>query len=460
MQTKRDQLQAHNFVVGRMRSALLHGDADALETPTRRFSVAAFAGALVAGLIAAACGVYGLFFPGGDDGWRASGSIIVEQETGARYLYDPTTETLHPALNYASARLVAGAGAVVRTVSTRSLSGVRHGPALGIPGAPDDVPAPAELSSAPWLVCAAPGTAPSTTVVLGQDLPAAPLPEDQAVLVATPAGQRHLIWHTRRLRVVDATASVVFGLDATRPVPVADTWLNAVPAGPDLRPPDLAGRGSAGPVVDGVATRVGQVLRIAADATGSAEDYRLVLPDGLLAVPPTVAGLALADPANRAAYPGGEPRAIAVSSAGVVAAPRSAADLDFADLPQRPPTLLAPADLGGRSLCARTAVDGQARQDLVLAAVAGLPAATPRRGDDSRAAEHIAVPAGGGVLARTGQARYLITDLGLAFPLSPGGATALGYDAAAAAEVPATLLALVPRGPVLDPAAAGDFAQR
>ena len=47
MQTKRDQLQAHNFVVSRLRSALLQGDADALETPTRRFSVAAFAFPLV-----------------------------------------------------------------------------------------------------------------------------------------------------------------------------------------------------------------------------------------------------------------------------------------------------------------------------------------------------------------------------------------------------------------------------
>src|SRR5215475_483997 len=106
MQSKKDQLQAHNFVVGRLRSALLRGDADAIETPTRRFSAAGFAGLLVGALLVAGFGVWGLIFPGGNRGWQAPGTIIVEKETGTRYLY--LGGTLRPVLNLASARLLAG----------------------------------------------------------------------------------------------------------------------------------------------------------------------------------------------------------------------------------------------------------------------------------------------------------------------------------------------------------------
>jgi type VII secretion protein EccB len=473
MQTKRDQLQAHNFVVSRLRSALLHGDADALETPTRRFSVAAFAGVLVGGLIVAACGVYGLFFPGGNDTWRSPGAIIVEKETGIRYLYDPDSQTLHPALNYASARLIVGAAATVRTVSAKSLAGVRHGPALGIAGAPDALPTPAQLSTDPWLTCATnvpgPGGDSRTlvTAVLGRPDAATAVPSGQAALVSTTAGDQHLIWNSTRLKIADPTATVVFGLDAVRPTQVPDTWLNAIPAGPDLRPPQLSGRGDPGPDIDGRPTRVGQILLISTAAAGAGEDFRLVLADGLLAAPPTVAELTLADPANRASYDG-DPAAIKVSSAGVVSAPRSTAELNFADLPQRPPPLLAPTEVGGRSLCARTTF-GPARHELVLADVAGLPVSVPRaRGadspaTDSRAADQVSVPAGRGVLARADSgppngALCLITDLGLAFPVSPDAVTALGYGAVTPVSVPATLLALIPRGPTLDPAAAGGFA--
>ncbi|MEU7821675.1 type VII secretion protein EccB [Catellatospora sp. NPDC049133] len=465
MQTKRDQLQAHNFVVGRLRSALLTGEPDALETPTRRFSVAAFAGLIIGAIIVAGCGAYGFFFPGGNTSWREPGTIIVEKETGTAYVYDSTAGVLRPVRNRASALLLTGPDSTVRSVSVKSLDGVPHGLPVGITGAPDSLPAVARLSRDPWLVCAT-----STPEVTGQSRPAvllaigaadlAATPVDRAALVATLDGTRYLIWGNRRMRVADPAAAVALALDGVRPVPVADTWLNGLPAGPDLAPPPIANVGAPGPAVDGRPTRVGQVLRVSGADDDSA-GFRLVLADGLASLTPTMAELILADPRSRAAYDG-SPRAVAVSSAGVVSAPVSGRPIGDGGLPARPPQLLDPNDLGEQVLCARATFGADASLALVTARVGHLRAATPPPGAvDQRSATLVAVAAGAGVLVRPetapgrpGSARWLITDVGVRYPMTDAAVAALGYGGVTAVDLPATLLALVPSGPVLDPVAA------
>src|SRR5204862_174540 len=79
-------------------------------------------------------GMLGVVSPGGSTAWREPGAIIVEKETGSRFLL--VDGVLRPVLNLASARLLAGAEAPVRSVSGKSLAGVPHGAAVGIPGAP------------------------------------------------------------------------------------------------------------------------------------------------------------------------------------------------------------------------------------------------------------------------------------------------------------------------------------
>ncbi|RZU53462.1 type VII secretion protein EccB [Krasilnikovia cinnamomea] len=458
MQTKRDQLQAHNFVVGRLRSALLHGDADALETPTRRFSVAAFAGAIVAALIVAGFGAYGFFFPGANTAWREPGTIIVEKETGTRYLYDRAHEVLRPVLNHASARLLVGADARIRSVSAKSLRGVRHGLPLGIPNAPDALPARNRLTAAPWLVCVttAAGTAPpSVTLAIGQDRGTTATAEPDAAALVADGTDRYLIWNGRRLRVAGPAAAVALQLDQVTPVRVTAAWLGVWPDGPDLSPPRIPGRGAPGPTVGGKATRVGQVLQ-AATGTGPA-NFWLVLADGLRPLSTTVAGLVLADPASHSAYPGGDPGATVVSAAGVAAAPRSTAGLDLGELPPRPPRLIDPAGARNQSLCARTGF-GPAGQDLVWADAGALAGgAAPPGADGAPALDRVAIAGGVGVLARSdpGPQLSLITDVGLRFPLSADAVAALGYADVPALDVPPSLLSLLPVGPTLDPRAAG-----
>src|SRR5437868_2371641 len=104
MQTRRDRLQAYRFGTRRSVATLLEGDPDAPEVPLRRVTGAAFAGVLVAALVVAAAGIYGLLNPGGSKSWREGNQLIVEKETSTRYVY--VGGVLHPVLNYASARLI------------------------------------------------------------------------------------------------------------------------------------------------------------------------------------------------------------------------------------------------------------------------------------------------------------------------------------------------------------------
>jgi hypothetical protein len=67
----------------------------------------------------------------------------------------------------------------------------------------------------------------------------------------------------------------------------------------------------------------------------------------------------------------------------------------------------------------------------------------------------LAAPGVGGLVGRAGQAGgtsyFLVTDAGVKFPIGTAGAAkALGYSLDQARTVPATLLSLLPTGPVLD----------
>lgn len=64
MQSRRDQVQAYFFTVGRLVSAVMVGRPDDRTTPTRRFATGAVVGLLVAALIAAGFGIAGAMSAG------------------------------------------------------------------------------------------------------------------------------------------------------------------------------------------------------------------------------------------------------------------------------------------------------------------------------------------------------------------------------------------------------------
>lgn len=431
MWTQRDQLQAYQFLRRRLVSALQVGDANHAVSPSRRLVLGCALGTACALLLCAAFAVLGALRPGANQNWRRTGQVVIERETGALFVLGGDG-LLHPVLNYASARLLAGAGSAPVTVPASALASVPRGQALGIAGAPTYLPAPSSLVSGPWATCT---RAPGTTIALVGVAPAGTTVG--MVLVMDDAGRRYAVVDGRRLRVADRAVLVALGVDGAPVAQVGQAWVDALPAGPDLSFVDVAGRGLAGPRVGAVATRVGQVL--VAATVGAGDRYYVVRTDGLTPVSQTEAALILGNPANRVTQP------VRVAAADVVAAPvgRTHMASDYPAVLPRPVTVPA-----GRALCA--VADG-------VTIAANLPRAVPvpvAKRPASVAGEVYLAP-GTGALVTAGGGLYLITDVGVRYPLAgTDAAKALGYGGATPVALPAATLALFPLGPALDPRAA------
>jgi type VII secretion protein EccB len=284
------------------------------------------------------------------------------------------------------------------------------------------------------------------------------------MLVSSEDGRTYLVWNDTRLLVTAPnTVLPALGLDGAAPTPVASRWLNSVVAGPDLRPPLPPGVGS--PVayqVGGRMVMVGQVFKVALEG-GVDASYYVALPDGLTKVTNVVALLLLGDPSLRFAYSGQSPRAHAVVSADVNAAPKASGQVGVEGFPRDVPRLAqAPVDGHGQPVppvvcAAYTDLSGSSVASEVYLA-ASVPGAA--RGAVAVAGQQVRVlmPPGTACLARAlphpGQASdavFLVTDLGAGHGVPSGEVQqALGYGGVAPVPVPAGILDLVPVGPTLD----------
>ncbi|MGW4053466.1 type VII secretion protein EccB [Streptomyces sp. NPDC004779] len=462
MQSRRDQVQAHLFVMSRLGAGMLRGEPDALDLPTRRTTRGVRTGLFIAVVIALVMALYGAIKPGGATGWAKPGTLVVVKETGARYLF--VGGELRPVLNQASARLVAGERMTVTQVGLSSLGAVPRGGPLGIVGAPDGLPAASALARGDWLVCglvaagASGRPGPVVSVAVGAAGTGRALGPGQAVLVAASDGTGHVLWQGRRLRL-GAGAGAALGYGAAAPFPVTAAYLNSLPAGPDLTLPEIAGRGTPGPALAGRKTRIGQLF------TGPGGEPYVLTAKGLAPLDRTSFELLRGDPrTQRQAYAGAPAVAAAVGAADLAAHPAPAATLPDGGLPRTPPELVEPAPEQGVCTTVRPSVEGGASTLVVVAdaaVVAGRPV-TPQPGVTPAcgAADLISVRPGGGALVRAlsgagaAGATYLVADNGVKYPLpTADSAKALGYAGAAGVGVPATLLTLLPSGPALDPSA-------
>jgi type VII secretion protein EccB len=458
MASRRDQAQAYFFVIGRLVAGLLSGDPDTLQRPNRRPSVGTVFGILIAVLIAAGFGIYGLLRPGGTSAWKNEpGSMVLVKETGARYLL--VNGQLRPVLNYTSARLVLGGSAGVNMVSRDSLEGVPVGSPIGIPGAPDGLPSASKLYGGPWTVCVRPATGGSgvrTTLMLAADNAPA-LSDRQALLVSTPDSATFLIWQGKRHRVASAAVQVALGYGRMTPVPVSAPWINPVPSGPDLTFPAVAGRGLPGPALGGRPGVVGQVYEYRNPALG-VPDLFLLRPDGLALLSQTQAALLLADPAAREAYGNSSVRPVPVSAEEVAKAGVRDRSTFVTGYPPSPPE--AANDVTGFYPCVRHTIGGaETGIAAVLVPTASLRAVLPMGGTGGgAAADEVMMPAGSGLLIRNNVSPgtvYLVSEFGMKFAVPDGDAlTALGYAGVPPILVSSELLTLLPTGPVLSRASA------
>ncbi|MEV0380485.1 type VII secretion protein EccB [Nonomuraea sp. NPDC050643] len=457
MHSQRDLYQAYRLTIQRIGLALLRAQPNQPEWPLRRQNIGFLAGIFVAVLLCVGFAVFGLLRPGGTKSLENPGTLIIERETGARFVYSQDQRRLIPVANYASARLVLGEGQVKeRVVAREALATYERGAAIGIPGAPDSLPGPSYLAKGPWSACvqerAEPtGRKPYVTLVAGRQIGGTPLAEGDALLVDV-GGQTWAIWRGTRMRVA---AGIARGLTAGTPAAVPVSWLNALPEGPDLAAPAITGRGRpvAGP--GGKSAAVGQVFLAGAVAGGESRWY-VLLGDGLAPVTQAQAALLLSDPDSRAAYGGGAVKEIRVDAASANAAPRSRTKLPADGLPAVMPRMTAYDPAG--PLCVVYAETGTGSTRVRLTTGARLP---EPRGD---ATDLVRLPPGRAVLAgvlpgdgqlTAVQSYYLITPEGRRYAVPGTDVLAkLGYAAGQATPVPANVLQLIPEGPVLDPARA------
>ncbi|MER5436096.1 type VII secretion protein EccB [Streptomyces sp. NPDC002588] len=488
MQSKRDQVQAHAFVMGRLTSGMLLADPDAPESPLGRTTRGAGIGVVIAVLISAGAVVFGLISPGGNDSWRSGKNLIVNRDTGARYLY--LDGRLRPVRNYSSALLIGGADLETTDVGTASLRGTPVGAAVGIPGAPDSVPSAGDLESDAWAVCSATATTSGdagsdgaatralTALAAGTPLDSTALGADEALLVSGPDKKKYLIWQGSRLPLDTASGALLsLGYSSVAPRPVSAAFLDAFVPGPALTPPSVTGLGKQGPSLGGTATKIGQVFQVTVPggtATGSGEpddvQYFLLRDSGLVPVTPTAVALLLGDPAVRSkAYGGASPTALPIGTDLLKdhqAPGTTGRDPSVAGLPDRPPRAARVPD--GRAACARVQPgDDGVRVSSVLVPAGALTPVAQHSGDAVAQAclpvDAVVIRPGHGVLARAlgagggtvGATTYFVADDGVKYRVgSKEGLAALGWTESDVQGLPSPLLAMVPTGPDLSPQAA------
>jgi type VII secretion protein EccB len=223
-------------------------------------------------------------------------AIIGDRDTGA--IFAKVNGRLYPALNLTSARLAVGNAGSPAWVKASEIAKYPTGPMIGIPGAPDSLPATASSVSA-WSVCdtaatRGSGTAPLVTSIAGQLSPSgrsAPMSPTQAIL-ATHRGATYVIWRGQRSRIDPTDRSVTFnlGLDpgVTYPIEISNALFDAMPSTEPLVLPVIPGHGTPSRWLAG--TPVGSVLETR-DASGTVNGFYVLLADGVQKITSFVADL-------------------------------------------------------------------------------------------------------------------------------------------------------------------------
>ena len=462
MPTRQDQLHSYQFMVQRVVAALVMHDTDPPQSPWRRHAGATLAGALVAALALGAVAAHAMLTGRGDPGWRDGGVVVVERESGARYVY--RDGRLHPVVNHTSALLIIGS-ASTRTVHVprAELADVPRGAPLGIPDAPDPLPDAERLVGPPWTLCSGlsddgqGGVRPESVLFVGADPGGGAALTDEAVLLRHPDGSVHLVWRGRRHLVRDPSVVLpALGWSGRQPTPAAPAFLNALPAGADLARIPLDGRGTRSAAVPDA--RIGEVYVV--EGQGGGRQHVVVVRDGLAVVTQVQADLIIGDPLTASLV--GQVDVEPMSPGRYALLPKVGELLPAGELspPAVTPTLV-PA---GDGVCAvfRDA-EGMAE---VRAAVAVPETEAPRTGSRTGGgavlADRVVVPPGRGAVVEAMASQgagagtlSVVTDLGLRYEVpGPDVLATLGLGDAAPVRLPTSLVALLPAGRALDPVAA------
>jgi type VII secretion protein EccB len=466
MPSRQDQLHSYQFMVQRVVSALVMRETDPAQSPFRRIAGATLVGVLLAALALGGIAAFSVISPGGSSKWRNDKAVIVEKETGALYVY--RDGRLHLVLNYASALLILNsAGAKTVSVARRSIEGAPRGEPWGIVGAPATLPASGSLRGGPWTVCShqPAGSAAQSVLLVGADAPGGRPLDKQAIVLSTSDGSTYLLWnwHKHLIRHADTILRALVWNNKP-PVQVGPALLNALPAGTDLDLPGIPGvRGS--PAKRPPGAKIGQVYQVERGG-GGAFDFFAVTTEGLASVTPMQAALLLGQPdtpqvLGQSGALALTPLAYSQATQGTAVRPLAADTGGDGALPDAIPEL---ADVPAGGVCTAAPVAGPSAIHIGVPMPDLVGAITTRSSSADRTvlADRIVVPSGSGAVVRSEAAPgtrtgsiCIVTDSGRRFTVpSQEVLGALGYAGREPVSVPAEVVALLPEGPPLDPAAA------
>lgn len=240
MASKKDLIEAQGFSRRRLLTAFTSGAPGGKELEPAKPLRAVIAGIALSVMVIVGGVFYGLMNPGLKDGWQ-NNTVVLVKNTGARYV--AIDGTLYPVINATSARLaIPAADYKVITTTSSAISSIPVGPAIGILGAPDDVPAADALVADAWTACpTADGTAlsiPGTAAAAATHTAALVRSDGHTYVVA--AGTAYLV----DAATSDAVLRAV-GLSGIKPLNVDSKWLNLFAAGAPLEPLMVVGAGEA-----------------------------------------------------------------------------------------------------------------------------------------------------------------------------------------------------------------------
>ncbi len=289
--TTKAQVNGYRFLLRRLDHALVRRDVRMLHDPMRVQFRSLMVGLVLGILMLAGCAIYGLIRPQGQVG---DAKIIAGRDSGA--LYVRVDDRLHPALNLASARLITGSNEKPKAVKDAKLGQFPRGTVLGIPGAPQALPASSSATSA-WAVCETTALSPSgsaagavgvvTTVIAAEPRLGAgsnALGSDAAMLVKHQ-DRTYLLYDGKRAPVDLNNPVIARSLKASAPRPVGTGILAATVEQPPLASPVIARAGELPPFQIGGA-KIGSVIKVS--GVDAAELY-VVLADGIQRITPFTA---------------------------------------------------------------------------------------------------------------------------------------------------------------------------
>lgn len=289
------QVTGYQFLARRTAMALTRWRVRMEIEPGRRQTLSVVASISAALLICLGALLWSFISPSGQIN---DSTIIADKDSGA--LYVRVGDRLYPALNLASARLIAGRPDNPHQVKSSQITSMPHGPLVGIPGAPSQF-APKSPPQSSWLVCdtvatsSGVGSAQGVTVTVIDGTPE--LTNHRKVLTGSDAvvlsygGNTWVVREGRRSKIDATDRAVLLPLGLTpeqvsQAKPMSVALYDSLPVGPELLVPEVP-NANAPATFPGAPGPVGTVI-VTPQISGP-QQYSLVLADGVQSLPPLVA---------------------------------------------------------------------------------------------------------------------------------------------------------------------------